>query len=72
MDTFYASAEERERPELVGNPMFTNDAFQEGYNAYWDGVDVSDNPHDQDTEERRSWEESWRAARKHDYDESEG
>ncbi len=25
----------------------TNAAFEEGYDAYWDGVDVSDNPHGQ-------------------------
>jgi hypothetical protein len=43
-----------------------------GYDAYWDGMDVSGNPHDEDTEEYRSWEEGWRAARKHDHDESEG
>jgi ribosome modulation factor len=47
-------------------------AFDEGYNAYWDGVDVSDNPYDEETEERCRWEEGWRTARKHDYDESEG
>ena len=52
--------------------MPTNDAFDEGYDAYWDGVDVGDNPYDEETEERRSWEDGWRAARKHDYDESEG
>jgi ribosome modulation factor len=52
--------------------MATNDAFDGGYDAYWDGVDVSDNPHDEETEERRCWEEGWRSARKHDYDESEG
>jgi ribosome modulation factor len=47
-------------------------AFDEGYDACWDGVDVSDNPHDEETDERRHWEEGWRAARKHDCDESEG
>jgi ribosome modulation factor len=52
--------------------MTNNDAFGEGYDAYWDGVDVSGNPHEEDMDERRSWEEGWRAARKHDYDESEG
>jgi ribosome modulation factor len=52
--------------------MSANDAFEKGYDAYWDGMDVSDNPYDQDTEERRKWEDGWRAARKHDYDESEG
>ena len=52
--------------------MVANDAFEEGYDAYWDGVDVSGNPYKEDTDDRRSWEEGWRAARQHEYDESEG
>jgi ribosome modulation factor len=52
--------------------MTSNQAYDEGYDAYWDGGDVSDNPFDEDTDDRSSWEEGWRAARKHDYDESEG
>lgn len=52
--------------------MSDDDAFEDGYDAYWEGFDVSDNPYDEDTDDRRSWEEGWRAARKHDYDESEG
>ncbi|MFZ1932875.1 MAG: hypothetical protein WCB27_07935 [Thermoguttaceae bacterium] len=52
--------------------MTDRDAIDEGYNAYWEGVDVADNPYDEDTEERRLWEEGWRAGRKHDYDESAG
>ena len=52
--------------------MTTNDAYKEGHNAYWDGANVIDNPYDEETEECRSWEEGWRAARRHDYDESEG
>ena len=52
--------------------MANNEAYKEGYDAYWDGVDASDNPYDDDTEDCRSWEEGWRAARTHDYDESEG
>ena len=58
--------------EKEGNPMATGNAFDEGYDAYWDGVDVADNPYEEDTDEHRSWEEGWRSARKHDYDESEG
>jgi ribosome modulation factor len=57
---------------MSDKPTTNNDAFGEGYDAYWDGVDVSGNPYDEETEERRSWEEGWRSARKHDYDESEG
>ena len=52
--------------------MVNSDAYEEGYDAYWDGVDVSDNPYDEDAEEQRYWEDGWRSARKHDYDESEG
>ena len=54
--------------------MAANNAYDEGYDAYWDGADVSDNPYNEEEEfeERRSWEDGWRAARKHDYDESEG
>jgi len=54
--------------------MIDNDAFDEGYDAYWEGVDVSDNPYDaeKDADARLSWEQGWRKARQHDYDESEG
>jgi ribosome modulation factor len=52
--------------------MPVNDAYEEGYDAYWNGADISDNPFDEETEERQLWYEGWRAARKHDYDESEG
>ena len=54
------------------NSMPNNDTYDEGYDAYWDGVDISGNPHEDDMDEYRLWEEGWRAARKHDYDESEG
>ncbi len=51
-----------------------HDAYEEGYDAYWEGVDISDNPYDKKTDavERKSWEAGWREARKHDYDESKG
>ena len=58
--------------EKEGRQMVNNEAFEEGYDAYWDGVDVGDNPYDEDAEEQRCWEDGWRSARKHDYDESEG
>ena len=57
---------------LSAQTMSTNDAYEDGYDAYWDGIDVSGNPYDEETEERRYWEDGWRSARKHDYDESEG
>jgi hypothetical protein len=37
--------------------MSTNTAYDEGYDAYRDGVDVTDNPYDEDAEEHRFWEE---------------
>jgi len=52
--------------------MTENDAFDEGYDAYWEGVDLSGNPYEEDTDGNRAWEEGWRAARGHDYDESDG
>jgi len=52
--------------------MTYHDAFDAGYDAYWEGADVAGNPYDEETEERRAWEDGWRLARKHDYDESEG
>jgi len=52
--------------------MPPNDAFEEGYDAYWDGSDVEDNPYDEGTENHLSWNRGWSKAREHDYDESEG
>ena len=52
--------------------MSDDEASDEGYDAYWDGVDVEANPYDEETEERRNWDEGWLKARRHDYDESEG
>jgi hypothetical protein len=37
--------------------MSTTDAFEEGYDAYWDGVDLAGNPHDEDTVDYRLWED---------------
>ncbi len=50
-----------------------NEAFDEGYDAYWEGVDDSDNPYDeeQEADQRLSWEQGWRKARQHDYDEDD-
>jgi hypothetical protein len=51
-----------------------NEAYDQGYDAYWDGVDVGFNPYDEEKEAdaRLSWEEGGRKAREHDYDESDG
>ncbi len=54
--------------------MNNHDAYEEGYDAYWDGADSSDNPYDEaeEADARLAWEQGWRKAREHDYDESEG
>jgi ribosome modulation factor len=54
--------------------MTNQAAHDEGYDAYWEGIDISDNPYDAETDAVRhqSWESGWREARRHDYDESEG
>ena len=54
--------------------MTNRQAYDEGYDAYWDGLGCEDNPYEpeKDPEKHKSWDEGWRAARKHDYDESEG
>jgi ribosome modulation factor len=59
---------------MTVKPMTNHTAYDEGYDAYWDGVNVSDNPYDEekDADARLSWEQGWRKAREHDYDESEG
>jgi len=50
------------------------DAYDAGYDAYWDGVDLADNPHDQETEADAAviLGTGLAQAREHDYDESEG
>lgn len=54
--------------------MTDREAFEVGYDAYWDGVDIEDNPYDQgkNGDEFESWVTGWREARKHDYDDCVG
>jgi ribosome modulation factor len=54
--------------------MTDSDAFEAGYDAYWDGVECDENPYDEEREltEYNSWHRGWREARKDDYDENEG
>ena len=42
--------------------MIADDAFQQGYDAYWDGVDPDDNPHLAESEEHFRWDEGWAQA----------
>jgi ribosome modulation factor len=53
--------------------MADRDSYDEGYDAYWEGLDREANPHDaeQEPERHNFWEEGWREARKHDYDEDD-
>jgi ribosome modulation factor len=50
------------------------EAYDAGYEAYWEGADITDNPYDAEMEVDavRSWQEGWRQACAHDYDESDG
>lgn len=54
--------------------MSTNDAFELGYDSYWDGLQREDNPYDPEREpkEHEVWLDGWHKARDHDYDESDG
>jgi ribosome modulation factor len=54
--------------------MTDSDAFEAGYDAYWDGAACDENPYDQEREaiQYNSWHQGWREAWKHDYDDSEG
>jgi hypothetical protein len=51
-----------------------HEAYDIGYDSYWDGAEVTENPYDADEEPDafKSWEDGWRKAREHDYDESDG
>jgi hypothetical protein len=51
--------------------MTKTETFDRGYDAYWEGADVTDNPHDaaDDPDEYKFWEDGWREARRHDHDE---
>ena len=51
--------------------MSENKAFQEGYDAYWDGVDPDDNPYRSETAEHFSWDEGWSQAQLEDDDVTE-
>jgi hypothetical protein len=41
------------RGKIVDVAMPNTEVYDKGYNAYWEGVDVSNNLYDEDTEERR-------------------
>jgi len=49
-------------------------AYDAGYDAYWEGVEINYSPYDPEeaADAFQSWQEGWRKARAHDYDESDG
>ena len=51
-----------------------HEAYDAGYDAYWDGAEFAENPYDveEEADAFESWEAGWRKAREHDYDESDG
>ena len=53
--------------------MNNHEAYDQGYDAYWEGVDVNDNPYDQekDADDFEAWIKGWRKGREHDYDEDD-
>ena len=53
--------------------MIKQETFDRGNDAYWEGLDVADNPHQTEDEpdEHRCWEDGWREARKDDHDEQD-
>ncbi len=46
--------------------MSTDDAFEAGYDAYWNGGDPDDNPFKPETPDQRAWEEGWAQAQSED------
>ncbi len=49
------------------------EAYDIGYDAYWEGAELTDNPYDpkEEADAYQSWEEGWRKARVDDYDEDD-
>jgi hypothetical protein len=54
--------------------MTNHEAYDKGHDAYWEGVDVSDNPYNREQEANAhlAWTQGWGKARDDDYDESDG
>ena len=46
--------------------MTNDNTFEEGYAAYWTGVDADDNPHSIETEQHSSWDDGWSQAQLED------
>jgi hypothetical protein len=52
--------------------MREDDAFDAGYDAYWDGVDIEDNPFKPEMPEHRAWDEGRPQAQSEDDGDEEG
>lgn len=50
--------------------MSSNEAFEEGYGAYWARLDPDDNPYQPGTPERLAWDEGWSQAQLEDNEET--
>ncbi len=48
--------------------MLDDNAFEDGYEAYWEGVDPDDNPFSPGTAHASSWDEGWSQAQLEDAD----
>ena len=46
--------------------MSDDRVFQEGYDAYWGGVDPDDNPYPSGAQQHSSWDEGWSQAQLED------
>ncbi len=49
--------------------MADNEACQEGYDAYWHGVDPDDNPYVSESDEHFHWDQGWAQAQMEDLEE---
>lgn len=42
---------------------YSDEAWEEGYNAYWSDLNKEDNPYEEYSREFYEWEEGWESAR---------
>lgn len=40
----------------------SEDIWEDGYESYFDGLDLEDNPHPKESDEHREWEDGWNEA----------
>ncbi len=49
----------------------TKDTYVEGYDAYWVGTELSDNPYPRDSDEASVWHDGWLQGREEDCEREE-